>query len=75
MFVTRLGGKFKEFPGLAKYVAMLKVSPAQGYVHQQFSTSWAKTSSTVGQTHRCSHMPSTRLRQNSINLVFTAKGA
>ena len=32
MFVTRLGGKFKEFPGLAKYVAMLKVSPAQGYV-------------------------------------------
>ena len=39
MFVTRLGGKFKEFPGLAKYVAMLKVSPAQGYVHQQFSIS------------------------------------
>jgi len=29
MFATRLGGKFKEFPGLAKYVAMLKVSPAQ----------------------------------------------
>jgi len=36
MFATRLGGKFKEFPGLAKYVAMLKVSPAQGCVHQQF---------------------------------------
>jgi len=36
MFATRLGGKFKEFPGLAKYVAMLKVSPAQGCVHHQF---------------------------------------
>jgi len=36
MFATRLGGKFKEFPGLAKYVAMLKVSPAQGCVHRRF---------------------------------------
>ena len=26
MFAARLGGKFTEFPGLAKYVAMLKVS-------------------------------------------------
>ena len=25
MFATRLGGKFKEFPALAKYVAKLKV--------------------------------------------------
>ncbi|KAL0049126.1 hypothetical protein WJX82_007123 [Trebouxia sp. C0006] len=33
MFVTRLGGKFKEFPGLAKYVAMLKERPS-------FQKSW-----------------------------------
>ncbi|KAA6426158.1 MAG: hypothetical protein FRX49_04010 [Trebouxia sp. A1-2] len=33
MFATRLGGKFKEFPGLARYVTMLKERPS-------FQKSW-----------------------------------
>lgn len=35
MFAERLGGKFKEFPGLAKYVAHLKVSSVctRGHVY------------------------------------------
>lgn len=67
MFATRLGGKFKEFPGLAKYVAMLKVSPAQGCVHHfaYLLAERAMRSSVVGRAHYCMYVRSMLLPQYS----------